>query len=235
MRFTFWLAIGLTFCLAVGEGQTDAGLSGTVVSDVRDSSLPIETVHVELHKHGDQTVQVAATDEAGRFNFAKLLSGWYDLKLEAPPGGFEPRLLEVKGIEVRSGEQKELPTLHLSITWMCQPPTARSQITILSTASAPKVTGIVDERNGSALSGVRVLLRSYADLQHPASVTTDADGHYEFRNVAPGKYTISTQAPGLYYQGFDIYVYQGFDVVMPNFRTERCETLDCVRPFGLCS
>ncbi len=234
MRCCFGIAVVLTFWTLAAEGQDETSISGIVVSDVRDSLIPINTVRVELHKQSDAAIEIRATDDAGRYAFANLLPGSYDLKLAAPPGGFEPRLVEIKGIDVNSGERKELPTIRLSWAGTCQAPIAPSQITILRTASAPKVTGIVDEFKGSVLSNVHVQLRSYADLHHPVSMTTGADGHYEFRNVAPGKYTISTQAPGLHDQGFDIYVYPGFDVVMPNARVERCETLDCVRPFGLC-
>jgi len=235
MRLWFGMAVALMFWTLAVEGQDEASLGGTAVSDVRDASLPIMTLHVELRKHDGATIETRATDDAGRFTFMNLQPGSYDLHFQAPIGGFEPGQIEIKGVELRAGERKELPAVHLTVTWTCQPPTSPSQITMLRTASAPKVTGIVDEWNGPVLSDVRVQLRSYTDLQHPVSTKTDAHGHYEFRDVPPGKYTISTQAPGLYYQGFDIYVYQGFDVLMPDFRLSRCETLDCVRPFGLCA
>lgn len=221
MRFCVWLAVALMSWTLAAEGQDQASLSGTVVSDVRDTNLPISTVRVELRRHDGGTIETKTTDDAGRFSFAQLPPGLYDLKLDAPVGGFEPTRIEIRGIPLGPGERRTLETIHLSWTIMCQPPTAPSQIAIIKTASAPTVAGIVDEFHGPALPGVRVQLRSYADLQHPAATKADARGHYEFRNVVPGKYTISTLAIGHYDQGFDIYVYAGFDVAMPDFRLER--------------
>jgi len=55
--------------------------------------------------------------------------------------------------------------------------------------------GTVVDPSGAVVVGAQVVLDNKSIGFH-ASRITDADGHYEFPQIAPGKYTITVNSPG---------------------------------------
>jgi len=58
------------------------------------------------------------------------------------------------------------------------------------------VRGTVTASNGSALAGATVKLARTGTTGSPATVETDETGHYEFRDLEAGSYTISVEGEG---------------------------------------
>ena len=65
-------------------------------------------------------------------------------------------------------------------------------ITTLSAVQAQKVTGIVKDEPGKTLSGATVSLKKSKDSSLVKLGVTNSSGKYEFLNIQPGKYFIST-------------------------------------------
>ena len=57
--------------------------------------------------------------------------------------------------------------------------------------TAPGISGHVTDENGRPVAGARIELRS-----GPRRVVSDDEGRFEFRNVAPGKYSLFAQRIG---------------------------------------
>jgi len=62
--------------------------------------------------------------------------------------------------------------------------------------AAAALRGTVSVQNGAALGGATVKLVPAAPTDAPAAAETDENGHYEFRNLEPGGYSISVEGEG---------------------------------------
>src|SRR5277367_3266396 len=207
-----WIPMALAICAAPVVGQNaSATLSGSVVAEAGGRRLPGAHVQVKVRAHGSDQVTTLETDEAGRFSFP-VNAAAFDIEFDCT-WGLMPLLMKINSVQIGEREQKTLPEIVLIFAPMCQLPLPAPTTIAMSPAEhAPRISGSVMKQDGAPFPAARVQLRSYSDLQHPSSVITGEDGRFEFSGIAPGKYTISTQAPGLYYQGYDVFVYPAFDV-----------------------
>ena len=62
--------------------------------------------------------------------------------------------------------------------------------------AAAALRGTVSVQNGAALGGATVKLGRKAPTDALATAETDENGHYEFRNLEPGEYSISVEGEG---------------------------------------
>jgi hypothetical protein len=117
------------------------------------------------------------TDARGRFRFSSL-----------PPGQYAVAILSDKlGVKLRAST----PTEHLVIVGARQTASVGFGLTDSGSVSGRvfndlRLKGSADSADAPGVSGVRILLRGAGVL----SQTTDASGLYEFRNLAPGTYTL---------------------------------------------
>jgi hypothetical protein len=72
--------------------------------------------------------------------------------------------------------------------------------------SAGSLSGTIKDPSGAVFSGAAISLASTQGGQ-PAAATTNAQGAYEFRGVAPGIYTVSVDVPG-----FALYVKENVEI-----------------------
>ena len=93
---------------------------------------------------------------------------------------------------------QRLLRLALALAFLFAPFSVCAQKTTPKSASnaLPALRGTVSTQNGAALEGATVKLGRKPLTGSPATVETDENGHYEFRNLEPGDYSISVEGEG---------------------------------------
>ena len=87
----------------------------------------------------------------------------------------------------------------VSLLLVSGPASALAQGASASEAAAASMEGTVttvDAQGPEAVPGAAVRLTSSAPERQPLSASTDADGHYQFSNLAPGEYTLEVTTEG---------------------------------------
>ncbi len=181
-------------------------ISGVVYVDanadcVRDpDEAPIADVVIQLRDKTGKVVSQTTTDAQGRYNFAGLLPGEYQIFEQQPSGFFQG------GQTVGSGGGQVLGDDLLGTILL-----AGANITEYNFCELPpgSISGYVyvDEDSDcerdpdeKPLSGVVIQLRDKTGSVI-SQTTTDALGRYIFDNLAPGEYQIFEQQPDGYFQG----------------------------------
>jgi len=139
-----------------------------------------------------EKIQEIKTDDLGRFEFADLLPGSYDLQVERR--GFKTQNVESIQITDKATQQ-------LSFTLQVDSPTCEIKPTISyeRRSGAANLKGSVNDFSDGPLKNVRVTLTSSESGQ--IHVTTSNDkGAFQFIDLEPGKYALKFAHDG-YWEG----------------------------------
>ena len=156
-------------------------LSGRLVTgDTTD--FPLSRFRVSLEPHSDSIPATSASvDKDGKFSISFVPGETYDVFLQEGPPEVYLKSARIGGFDVlRTGftaESGDLPPMELHF----------------STRGA-SVRGEVAETSTKVALGSTVALipePAQGKMQHYQTTTTDAYGLYEFRGVAPGRYTVA--------------------------------------------
>lgn len=114
-----------------------------------------------------------------------------------------------------------LCSLSMAVATPAAPSAERTQ-PIVSTHADAHITGhVVDATTGKHIAGATIIIQQYN-----VSVTTDASGHYSFRNQKPGKLTLTMLADGYLTQVKEVTLQKGetlevnFDAVLDDTQLE---------------
>ena len=167
---------------AVAPAAAQQSVSGTVV-DVRDGHR-IRNATVRLVANGGGSrIEPTTTDEEGRFNFAAVPAGKYNLSAVAR-GFFSAAYLEHEGFytSIVTGAGLETTGLQLQLTRL-----GTIYGSVLDDAGEPGMNTQVSLYRVDPAGDSRPYIR--------AGITnTDADGRYSFKRLMPGRYFLSVNA-----------------------------------------
>jgi len=174
------------------EAAGTGSISGLVLTSGTDGSpQPARLARVSISGAGMNSERLALTDDAGRFTFAWLPAGDYQVMAMKP--AFLPMLYGAK----RAGGTGTL--VHVD----AGKPVTGIDITMPRGAV---VSGIVLDPMGTPAAGVRVQLQTFTRREGervltsaPASgsSTTDDHGMYRLYGIRPGSYVISATPPAI--------------------------------------
>lgn len=193
---------GVTVLSAQGNS---ANLSGAV-QDWADAPLADVNAELELEQ-APHTLFSLRLDDGGRFRFTVLPSGKYTLTIAVV--GF--KTLNVRSIQVTSGEQKIVPLLRMELAptdmpWMPSP--------VFNLHPGDQRFGNLAGRvmRSETRPPARATVQLFCDDQPCGETKTDANGDFIFFNLAPrGDYAFRISHPGFYtWQGQD---YTAFEVL----------------------
>ena len=185
MRFL----VGLLAVAALAAQDRTASLTGTVRSFGGDG-LPHAGLRLQL-QYDPWTVTTTEADDVGVYHFSKVEPGKYTLHLAA--SGFEQ--LDVKGLWLSVGEQRELPPIELNVSRIadcCDHAYLESARPRAGKGGA--IRGTVLHR-GLNVANARVDLFC-RDGTCNASTSTDTDGAYVFENLKTGDYSVRFEKGG---------------------------------------
>jgi hypothetical protein len=162
-----------------------ANISGSVVDAA--TGLPLNSVNVTIYLESSSTGLASQATLAGAYTFTNLQPGKYRLVYEFPQ-----HLSQTAEVKVNPGQTLQLPTIQL----------AKPAGGVATTGT---IRGFVQlASDASPVPGAQVQLSSGA-----ASVTTGADGAFQFTNVQPGAVTVTVSKTGLSSQTANIQLLAG--------------------------
>ncbi|QDV63488.1 Serine-aspartate repeat-containing protein D precursor [Crateriforma conspicua] len=183
-----------------------SSLAGTVYVDrdgdcfQDDDEPPLQGVRIDLLDADGRIVMTTTTDADGNYRFTNLRHGTYQVIEHQPEGYFQG------GQMLGSGGGQILGDDHMAVDIgigkdltdydFCELPPSSLSGTVYVDADRD----CVYDPEEDPLAGVRVDLIDEAG-NIVATTTTDADGNYQFDNLAPGTYQIIEHQPDGYYQG----------------------------------
>jgi protocatechuate 3,4-dioxygenase beta subunit len=191
-------------------------LSGHVYHDADQDGIgdpgeePIGGVTITLERLASTNPQLGpttttvVTDANGFWSASGLMAGTYVVRETQPAGYYDglDRAGTAGGTAVNPGDE---------INSVFLPSGANGENYDFGELKPVKISGLVHtdtdfdcilDPNELPLSGVTVFLLDAAG-NRIASTTTDANGHYEFTNLAPGTYGLEENQPAGYYDGGD--------------------------------
>ena len=92
------------------------------------------------------------------------------------------------------------------------------------TASAQKITGIVKDDQGKALSGANVTLHRAKDSTIAKIAATNASGRYDFISIQPGQYFVSTTFVSYSKKNSALFDINGDEITVPELVLEKTST-----------
>lgn len=150
-----------------------ANISGTVVDAA--TGLPLNSVNVAIYLDTSSTSFASQNTQAGAYAFTNLQPSRYRLVYQYPE-----HLSQTIEVNVNPGQTLQLPTIQLA------KPAGVG-------ATTGTIRGFVQlATDASPIPGAQVQLSTGA-----ASVTTGADGAFQFTNVQPGAVTVTVFKSGL--------------------------------------
>lgn len=162
-----------TFSVFTIAYTPDTDIAGTV----KDSDgLPVEGAKVELVDKNGSTIANTTTDENGDYIFENIPDGDYDIKITAP-------------------DNKTKGTGSATVTENGEVTQSTADVTLTDYHTKSDISGKVTDKNGNPVSGATVSLKD-EDGKTVATVTTDKNGDYIFKDIKDGKYTIEVTLPG---------------------------------------
>ena len=181
------------------SGKVFADRDGDCLQDTDEAALA--GVVIQLLNELDQVIAETQTDSQGRYAFANLKPGLYSVREQQPAGflqggqkigsgGGDASLVDwMKKIPIGSGEQ-------LVDYDFCEVPPAE----IAGWVFVDNNGDCLIQPQEKGIGGVRIELYNQQN-QLVAFTTTNGDGSYAFRNLAPGQYTVKEIQPAGYLQG----------------------------------
>ena len=167
------------------EDKQFASLDGTVVQGVTKEPVRKAQVMLELSGEGHDAALVATTDEAGRFHFAAVQPGEYNLTAEKSgylDGSYGAKALDDAG-----------PLLKLSGG-------DRMQDVVLLLFPGATISGQVLDADGDPVADTQVILwtrEKRGRMMHPShanQTATNRSGEYRFDELPPGMYYVAASA-----------------------------------------
>ncbi len=178
--------------------RTDLQEVGAVYGFVTDSSYePLDSARVEIIGEGGF---ITYTNQAGYFLLSDVITGDYSLLVTKP--GYAGQTI---GLTVERHRKKEINVC------LAMEPLQRGQISGLVVDYLTKTPLVVD-----------VMI-----MDHNRAVATDEDGHFNFEDLAPGKYLLKYQALDYVDVYSDVQVLPGrtTEIVKPMLRKNTVITL----------
>jgi hypothetical protein len=220
---------GRSIALFIVLRATAFAQTGSIEGRVVDpTGAVVPFVDVDLKIPGKFTpVDEARTDATGRFGFAAVAPGTYELLVSA--AGFERHGESVRVIE---GQETEVPKIALRVGEIAKcgpgplgPPTISSQAI---NSSEAELYGSVGGMSGWFVAQVRVSLSPIDKNSRPTTIVTGPDSSFSFTGIAPGIYTLRATRKG--YSDFvidrlELKAGQRMDIIEP------LEMLDCLEGF----
>ncbi len=165
--------------LPVSVAEAGKGfIAGAAVE--KTAQTPVEGLPLELHKDG-KVVAATKTDDLGKFKFADLDKGRYELRALVDAPGILANYYLVKG-------QRSI-SVNLS--------GASVENLVIKLQSASSISGIVLDENDKAVPGAALRLKHYEHNPVRPSVDSGSDGTFVFHGVLPTvSYGLSARAPG---------------------------------------
>ncbi len=162
-----------------------ANISGTVVDAA--TGLPLNSVNVAIYLDTSSTSLATQSTQAGAYAFTNLQPGRYRLVYQYPE-----HLSQAIEVNVNPGQTLQLPTIQLV------KPTGAA-------ATRGTIRGFVQlATDASPVAGAQIQLSPGI-----GSVTTGADGAFQFTNVQPGAVTVTVSKSGLSSQTANIQLLAG--------------------------
>src|SRR5258708_8173805 len=169
------------------RGQADPSLVAGVVIDASNGS-PIRKAYVSLSTAEDNPAEaLAITDSSGRFSFANVPSGRYQLHAQrdgyqqawygAPTPNHSPGVVALHSAETR-------------------------QPFVLRMTPLGAISGVVLDQDGDPLDGAMVSLwmpwfqRGKPGFAQRGSTVTNDRGEYQITDVVPGRYLVMVNGTG---------------------------------------
>jgi hypothetical protein len=169
---------GLRLELAPGSD-----LAGTVEVAEDPPGTPAEKRTVALHptELGEMApAPSAAVAPDGSFRLADVFPEEYRVTVEPPPENGYLKALALDGAAVRPGGLLDLSR-------------GGSHLKITLSRNAAQISGSVTDKEGRILANSVAMVMLFDDPEHPGrgqQTRIDAEGHYSFKGVAPGKYRL---------------------------------------------
>ncbi|MGN6546073.1 MAG: SdrD B-like domain-containing protein, partial [Aureliella sp.] len=184
-----------------------ADLSGYVFVDRDGDCLfdseesPIAGTKVTLYDESGAVVGTATTDASGRYEFHNLRPGKYTVREEQPAGYFQggQKAGSAGGNDSQADVISAIPIAagaSLVEYNFCEVPPAE----ISGYVFVDRDEDCLFDSGEAPIAGTKVTLYDSSGAV-VGTATTDASGHYQFRNLRPGTYTIREEQPAGYLQG----------------------------------
>jgi hypothetical protein len=176
----FFFSFALAVCVPTAPGQSASRLQG-VVLDQSGAVVPDALVKLSSLDGLRET----KTDESGRFEFADLPSGSYDLQSEHR--GFKTGTVE-------SIQVTDKVIQRISITLQIGFPTCEAQPTV-SYGKRSDNGNLMGSVNGTTVKSAKLTLTS-RESGRIYLTTSNEKGEFQFIDVEPGRYTLRVASDG---------------------------------------
>lgn len=181
-------------------GRVIVDTNGNCIIDAA-SDMPLKGVLVELLSSSGAVLQTTLTDANGYYRFDNLMPGEYRVHEVQPSGYFQGDHHAGSGggnatTEDLISQIIVSPGDTLAGYDFCEIPPAD----ISGHVFVDRDGDCVFDANEEPIATAKVTLYD-ASGEVVATTTTDANGHYEFRNLKPGVYTLREEQPAGYLQG----------------------------------
>ena len=174
--------------LVTSSNESSALLRGVVLDQVGAAFSGATVTLISLDR-----IREAKTDKAGKFEFADSPFGTYDLRISG--AAFKPHTIE--NMQVTSSNMEPISiTLQVEVPpcWITPKPSYEKR------TDETNLAGIISDLRGGYVehASVKVTLLKTGS---PHVVPTGKRGEFQFKELEPGKYTLTVNHRGYWYPG----------------------------------